>query len=203
MPEFAIIQQNAKKLSGKLTRHFISNQGCMSFFSAMVPSNSSIEEAITIGMLASTLDEANDKALQNYIEAIPVYSEINFKELEDYKKKVLIGMYLMKWFDYNSSSISSYLSKPLIEFFQSELEIKSPNEMDEQTIDESLEALSQYCSYIYANRRHQVFAELNQRLGISIQVDIYQTRNSKFIEDSTWYSLYSGMMSTFGMNKMS
>ncbi len=202
MPEFAEFLQNAKKLYRKLTRHFMSQQGCMSFFSVLVPNNSALKDASTISKLAHSLEETDDKHLRSYIEKIPKCFIVDQNDFEEFKKKVLVGIYLIKWSQY-SSSVTYYLNKPLVELFQLDLEIQSPIEMDEMMVDTSLQALSQYCSFIYENQHNPIYADLNQQLGATIQVDIHTIRNLKFTEDTSWYGVYTGLIRTLGMNKVS
>ncbi|MCL9685777.1 hypothetical protein [Legionella maioricensis] len=202
MPEFATLLQDAKNLYKKLARRFMSQQGCMSFFSALVPNNTALKDALTISMLAQSLEETDDKYLLSYIEKLSKSSVINHDEVEEFKTKVLVGIYLLKWSYYNSS-VTSYLNKPLLELFQLTLEIQSPMEMDEWMVDESLQALGQYSSFVYENKHKQIYADLLVQLGAKIQVDIHTTRNLKFAEDSSWYDVYTGIMNTLGMNTVS
>jgi hypothetical protein len=201
MPEFTTFLQNAKNLYKKLTRHFMKQQGCMSFFSALIPNNGALEDACTISKLAYSLEETDDKYLLNYIEKLPK-SAVDHKEIVEFKTKVLIGIYLIKWSYYNSSVVH-YLNKPLVEMFQLDLEIQSPIEMDEWMVDASLQALSQYCSFVYENRHKEKYADLHEQLGSMIQVDIHSVRNLKFAEDSSLYGVYAGIIHTLGMNKVS
>ncbi len=70
-------------------------------------------------------------------------------------------------------------------------------------VDASLDALSQYCAFVFANSHKDVFADLNQRLGVAIQVKINSLRHSMFVEDSSWYGACVGVMRTFGMDNVS
>lgn len=180
----------------------MSQQGCMSFFSVLVPNNSALKDASTISKLAHSLEETDDKHLRSYIEKIPKCFIVDQNDFEEFKKKVLVGIYLIKWSQY-SSSVTYYLNKPLVELFQLDLEIQSPIEMDEMMVDTSLQALSQYCSFIYENQHNPIYADLNQQLGATIQVDIHTIRNLKFTEDTSWYGVYTGLIRTLGMNKVS
>lgn len=202
MLEFAKFQQNAKKMFGKLTQHFMKQQGCLCFFSAIVPNNGALDDASVIGMLASSLDDSNDKHLLSYIKENTKYPVHSSKEFEDFKAKILLGIYLIKWSHYNSS-VAYYLNKPLIEMFQLDLGIKSLTDMDDRMKDASLDALSHYCSYVYENRHKKSYADLNRSLGVTVQVDIHKIRNTKFAEDSSWYGVYAGILHTIGMNNMS
>ena len=181
----------------------MSQQGCLNFFSAIVPNNSALEVAATISMLANSLDELNDKNLRSYVERVTQNSNLSVKEFEAFKTKILLGIYFIKWSNYNST-VAYYINKPLIDLFQSDLGIESLTEMDDQMKDESLAALSQYCSYVYENRRKKIYADLNRSLGPMIQADIHNTRNSKSAENSSWYGVvYTGIMRTLGINNMS
>lgn len=202
MPEFTEFLQNAKTLSMKLTQHFVRHQGCFSFFSTMVPNNSAIEDAFTISLLAESLEQSNDEHLKSYFEGIHKLSFANDNEFENFKTNILVGIYLIKWFKYDST-VNYYINKPLIKLFQKELDLESPGEMDDRLAEAGLDALSQYCSYVYQNRKKPAYSCLYKRLGASIQLDIHKTRKSNFTEDSSWYGVYVELMHTVGMNKMS
>lgn len=202
MPEFASFLQDAKKLSKNVTQYFISKQSCIGFFSALVPNNSAIDDASTISLLAHCLEQSSDEPLKNYIEKIPECSFISEEEFVDFKTRILVGICLMKWCNY-SSTIAYYTSKPLIEFFQQELGIQSLNEIDVRVADASLEALSQFCSYVYENRHISLYADLSRQLGAAIQPDIHKVRKDKCTENSSWCSVYTGIMRTMGMSNLS
>lgn len=180
----------------------MSRQSCISFFSTFVPNSGALDDASTISKIAYSLEETNDKYLQSYIEKIPKCSIVNQSEFEEFKTKVLIGIYLIKWSQYKSP-VTYYLNKPLVELFQLDLGIQSPIEMDDMMVDASLHALSQYCSFIYENQHQPIYADLNQQLGATIQVVIHTVRNLKFTEDSSWYGVCTEVMRTLGMNTVS
>lgn len=202
MLEFAKLQKNAKELIKNISPHFMIKQGCMSFFSAIAPNSSAIDDASTISLLASSLDESNDKCLLSYVEEISKYYVVSSKEFEDFKTKALVGIYLIKWSNYNSS-VAYYLNKPLVDFFQRDLEIQSPVKMDKRMVDSSLDALSQYCSYVYENRSKPIYADLNRQLGTTIQVNIHNIKNAKFTDDSSWYGVCAEIVRTLGMDNKS
>lgn len=204
MPEFAKLQQNAQQLSQRVARTY-GQLGCFSFFTAIktqLLNNSVMEDAITIGLIARSLCEDNDQELISYLRSINKDAVFTSKEFNEYKNKILTGMYLMIWSQYNTS-VSSYLNKKLIELFQMDLELVSPAEMDEKLFDLSLAAFSQYCSFIYQNRNENVYGRVNDRLGSAIQVNIHNLRDQKFINDTTWYGFYTGIISSLGLNNMS
>lgn len=205
MPEFADFQQNAKQLSKKLMHCYMEQRGCFSFFSAIIPQltdHSAIDDAHTIGLLADGLETEYDDDLLVFINNHTLLTVLNTRELAEYKNKVLIGMYLLTWSQY-TSSVVTFLNKQLVELFQRDLQIQSPGEMDEFFFDSCLNALSQYCSFIYQNRNQQQFELLNQRLGISIQVTIHTVRNAKLNNNSIWSGLYTGIMGSLGSTNMS
>lgn len=195
MPEFATLQQNAKKMSGTLSRHFMSQQGCLSFFSAIVPNNSALDDACTITMLANSLDDSNDRKLRIYLDRMFNHPVMTVQEFEDFKTRVLLGIYIFKWANYNSSLVY-YINKPLIELFQIGLEIQTLAELDEQMMNSSLKALSHYCSYVYENRYKQMFEDINNSLGDTIQLEIHNTLCEINAENSSWYSVYAKIVST-------
>ncbi len=202
MLEFTSFLRDAKKLSEKVTKLFISKQGCIGFFSALAPNNSAIEDAAVISLLAQCLEKSNDDALKNYIEKIPECSFISHEEFIDFKTRILVGIYLMKWSNY-SSTMAYYANKPLIELFQQDLGIQSLEDMDVRIADASLEALSQFCSYVYENRHISHYADLSKQLGVTIQLDIHKVRKEKCTESSSWCGIYTGIMRTMGMSNLS
>lgn len=202
MPEFARLQQNALNLTSRLERYFSKQQGCLNFFSVLIPNHSVLNDAYTIGLLASCLDEAHDKTLLLYIEKTHPDVFVNNKEFENFKFQVIWGIYLFKWLQYNSS-VTTYLYKPLLDLFQLDLGMASPQDVDTYMIDESLKAFSLYCCYVYEQQHtSKLFNDLNSGLGPVIQVDIHKIRNSIFVQDSSFYGVYSTVMHTIGLDNM-
>lgn len=202
MPEFTSFLQDAKNLSKKVVQYFVNKQSCIGFFSALIPNNSAIDDASTISLLAQCLEQSNDESLKNYIETIPDHSFLSDDEFIDFKTRILVGIYLMKWCNY-SSTMAYYTNKSLIEFFQHDLGIQSLDEMDIRITDASLEALSQFCSYVYENNHISLYADLSKQLGATIQPDIHKVRKDKCTENSSWSDVYTGIMRTMGMSNLS
>ncbi|WP_298626668.1 hypothetical protein [uncultured Legionella sp.] len=202
MLEFAIFKQNAMHLPRYLMRCNAKNMGCMGFFSAILPSTGSIDDALTIQMIANSLSEENDGVLLNYVRAFSKYGIVSDEEFGAFKSKVLVGIYLLMWSHYNSS-VSSYLNNSFIKYLQMDLGINSIDEMDDELFKSSLDTLSYYCTFIYQNKENNEFSNLNKRLGISIQADIETVRQSRFIPDNSWFGAYSGMFCSLWMTNKS
>lgn len=192
MLEFAIFKQNAMQLSRKLSRSYSQSLGCMGFFSALIPSTTSLEDSLTIGMLASSLNEENDDRILNYMRSFTKNARLSIKEYENFKSKVLAGLYLVMWSHYNST-VLTYLNKTFIEYLLQDLGVDSIEDMDDDLYDSCLHSFSYYCSFIYQNRQERGYADLNSRLGITIQADIETARNIRYIKDDSWYSSYGSL----------
>lgn len=200
MLEFAELKQNAEHLSKKLARSYSCNFGCVGFFSALIPDNSALGDAFTIEMVAKSLNEDNDEKLLSYVKSFTRYSVVSAEEFSEFKRNVLSGIYLLMWSHYNST-FSHYMHRSLVQLFQMDLGVNSPEEMNEDWFNSSLAALSQYCSYLYINKEEQrLYSELNQRLGEAIQADIEMVRNSRKVADSSLYGFYTGLLCTLGIN---
>lgn len=198
MLEFAILKQNAMQLPRKLMRCNAQNMGCMGFFSVMIPNTGSIDDAVTIQMIARGLSDEHDELLLNFVRSFSKYSIVSDREFKDFKSKVLTGIYLLKWSQYNSS-VSTFLNKSFIEYMQMDLGINSIQEMDDDLFNSSLDTLSYYCTFVYQNKNNHDFFNLNKRLGISVQADIETVRQSRFIPDNSWFGAYSGMFCSLWM----
>ena len=199
MPEFAKFQQNARELYMKIAQSYSASTGCISFLTSLVPllmNDSALKDAATIGLMAESLsaDEEKDRELKEFVQQIKNVT-LDTKQLEQFKSQALTGMYLIIWCQY-SSSVSSYVYTKLIELFQMDLNVESPTKMDKLQFQASLEALSQYCSYIFQKRHEGVFARLNQRLGESIQANIHEIRVSEGVIDNSWSTVFNGIMNS-------
>lgn len=198
MLEFTEFQQNAKNMPGKFMRCYSAYQGCLSFFSALMPTTSQLHDIYTISLLASSLNDENDRSLLIYLNSITGPSNMSLKDFNEFKSKILAGIYLLMWSHYNSL-VTSYLNRSLIQMFQADLQVNSIESMDRVLFDESLEALSQYCSFIYENRDEKAYSDLNGRLGTTIQVDIHSLRFPTIDNGNTWGCVCTGFLRTLGI----
>lgn len=190
------------QLPRKLMRCNSQSMGCMGFFSAIIPSTGSIEDALTIEMLAKSLNEENDGCLLDYVRAFSKYGIVSEKEFREFKSKVLTGIYLLMWSHYNSS-VSTFLNQSFIEHMQMDLGISSIEEMDDELFKSSLDTLSYYSTFIYQNKNNHEFFNLNKRLGISIQADIETVRQSRYMPDNSWFGAYGDIFCTLWMTNKS
>lgn len=203
MLEFTEIQQSAESLSKRLSRNYGTNFGCVGFFSVLIPNNTALCDAFTIAMTARSLDEENDENLLAYVKGFSRYSVVSKSDFDEFKRNVLSGMYLLMWSHYNST-VSHYMHHSLVQLFQMDLGVNSPEEMDTDWFNSSLTAVSQYCSYLYMYKDDlRVYSELNQRLGEAVQADIETVRNSRNATSPSWYDLYNGIICTLGINNRS
>ncbi|KTD59033.1 hypothetical protein [Legionella shakespearei] len=203
MLEFTELQQSAESLSKRLSRNYGSNFGCVGFFSVLIPNNTALSDSFTIALTARSLSEENDEKLLAYVKSFSRYSVVSTDEFNEFKRNVLSGMYLLMWSHYNST-VSHYMHHSLVQLFQKDLGVNSPEEMDVDWFNSSLTAVSQYCSYLYMYKDDlRVYSELNQRLGEAVQADIETVRNSRVTTNSSWYDLYNGFMCTLGINNRS
>ncbi|KTD78420.1 hypothetical protein [Legionella waltersii] len=199
MLEFAKFQQNALSLSDKLMRRFVSSLGCCSFFYTNSINDERIQDCLLISLVAKSLHKDNDSVLLEYLRSNFLNARVTQRDLAEFKQKTLAGIYILVWSRY-SSTISTYLNQSMIELFQRDLEVLSLNDMNSQLSDESLYALSQYCSFAYENQQIKIYSDLMRHLGESIQVDIYTLRSSKQESSSSFYDVYLGVKRTLGLN---
>ncbi|WP_454785794.1 hypothetical protein [Legionella sp. WA2024007413] len=198
MTEFAEFQQKAKKLATCLARSYGHHVGCLNFFSLFVPNHVAIDDAATISMLAHSLDETYE--LIQYVKVVKRDLTLTLDDFNEFKSKVIIGIYLVKWTQYNSS-VSNYLYQSLIELFRSHLEIQSLDEMDKDFFNSCLSEFSYYCTFVYERREEETYRELNKRLGATIQKDIHEAKYfSSSKNSSALFGLYRGIMNSLGMS---
>lgn len=86
-----------------------------------------MDDATTISMLAHSLDETYE--LIQYVKAVKRNPKLTLDDFNEFRRKVIIGIYLVKWFQYDSS-VSNYLHQSLIDLFRSHLGIQSLEDMD-------------------------------------------------------------------------
>lgn len=212
MLEFAEFQQKAKALPKQfpgITSSELSSLGCMGFFSVLTLDNTAADDAKTISMVAETLSIKNDSALLSYMKTLMPHGQINDLEFNTFKSQVLGGLYLLMWSHYNST-LSAYRNQDIIKHFQSTLAVSSPDDLDSNLHESSLNAFCQYCSFLYANKYNYYYIEhkgddgimtgynnILKRLGESVQSDTNLLRRGMRNEGS-WYS-YSGIMCTLGI----
>ncbi|HAT6978955.1 TPA: hypothetical protein F8R96_14665 [Legionella pneumophila] len=201
MLEFAEFQQNALKLTDQLKRRSVPSLGCFCFFSVILPNTAAIEDAQTIKLVAYSLDSENDDDLLAYLKGITRYSAVTPKNINEFKNKVLTGIYLMMWSHY-SSTVSNLMNSTLVELFQRDLQVSSPQKMSDTLFDSSLEALSQYCSFAYQNRNERIYDNLIRRLGTTVQANIHTLRLSREKQETSFYDIYKGIMRTLGLNSV-
>lgn len=202
MTEFSEIQKYAKHLSKSLANSYTKQQGCLCFFSVLIPqltNNCAWKDACMIETIAESLDVIYDNELFNFYKSIYKPSNLLDSYLE-FKAQILKGAYVLIWSRYNNSVVS-YLNKPLIEHFQTILDIQSPAELSAHFLKRVLTALSQYCSFVYQNRsKIKIYEEVNMKFGDAVQADILGVFNLKFAEDNSWQGFCKGLMESFGIN---
>ncbi|MCW8410409.1 hypothetical protein OQJ13_15625 [Legionella sp. PATHC035] len=173
MTKFAEFQQNAKQIAACLARTYGQHVGCLGFFSLLIPSHADMNDAATISMLADSLDETYE--LIPYVKLVKKDPQLTLDDFNEFRIKVIIGIYLVKWFQYNSS-VSNYLHHSLIELFQSHLGVHSIEEIDRDFYDSCLSDLSYYCTFVYERREEKTYSDLNKQLGATIQKDIHEAK---------------------------
>lgn len=94
------------------------------------------------------------------------------------------------------------MNSTLVELFQRDLQVSSPQKMSDTLFDSSLEALSQYCSFAYQNRNERIYDNLIRRLGTTVQADIHTLRLSREKQETSFYDIYKGIMRTLGLNSV-
>ncbi len=198
MTKFAEFQQKAKRLATCLARSYGHHVGCLNFFSLFIPNHVAIDDAATISMLAHSLDETYE--LIQYVKVVKRDPTLTLDDFNEFRRQVLIGIYLVKWFQY-SSSVSNYLYQSLIDLFRSHLEVQSLEEMDKDFFNSCLSEFSYYCTFVFERREEKTYSELNMRLGATIQKDIHEAKYfSSGKNSSSLYGLCRGIMNSLGMS---
>ncbi len=190
MTRFNELQKNAKQLAERLhykESHY-SESGCITFFPILAPTTDAArEDAVTIALLASSLDNNYDSILQLHFNMIEDFSS--------FKEQILTGLYLLKWFRYNSI-MGGYLNRCLIDLFKKDLELPTLDSIECTEFKLCLDSLSKYCSYLYTKQDKPLNCTLSARLGEQVQWEIVQVREKSFAPGP---SLLSDIKSFFGM----
>lgn len=190
MTRFNELQKNAKQLSERLHYKELHYSGsrCITFFSILAPTTDvARKDAITIALLASSLDNKYDPILRQHFNTTEDFST--------FKEQVLTGLYLLKWFQYNSI-MTGYLNRCLIDLFRKDLELPSLDSMKSAPFNLCLDSLSRYCSYLYTHKEKPLNCTLNARLGEQVQWEIVQVREKSFARGP---SLFNDIKNVFGM----
>lgn len=192
MTTFKQLQKNAEQLSERLRRKGLKSVAtkCMAFFSVLPYSTEAAEQdAITIASFASSLDDEYDSLLSDYFNSKA--------DLSSFKEQILTGIYLLKWFKYNST-LHYYFNSVLVDLFRSDLEISALQEIDRDKFNLCLDSLSEYCSYLYAQRERRTLNNfLIKRLGDQIQLEISNARDISLMSDS---SIFKDLKTVLRMN---
>lgn len=200
MPDFDEIQQEAKGLAWSLTKSGAKKQGCLSFFSSLVPlltNSSELQDAATISLVAESLSRQYDKNLQDYLK----FEKNTPKDLGEFKTQVLKGLYLLIWSRYHST-IANYWHASLIQRIKATLNMDSLNAMDEVSFKSCLMAFSQYCSFIFYQKSVcELYELINTKLGEKIQVDIHYLIHLDQFTDSSNHGFCKGLLPFLGMKQ--
>ncbi|KTD67448.1 MULTISPECIES: hypothetical protein [Legionella] len=196
MTKFAEFQQKAKQLATCLARTYGQHVGCLSLFSLFIPSHAAMDDATTISTLAHSLDETYE--LIQYARLVKKDPLLTLDDFNEFRRKILIGIYLVKWVQYDSV-VSNCLHQSLIDFFRTHLGVQSIKEIDQDFFDSCLSDLSYYCTFVYERREEQTYFDLNKRLGATIQKDIHESRHFLFNKNGSSLSeIYRGIMNSLG-----
>ncbi len=199
MQRFSEMQENAKDMALLLTVKYSKQPGCfsvLSFLTLQQGNNRAFEDAVTISRVASSFDDMDAQNLQLFLE-----KEYSFNaEVIEFKNKVIIGLYLLVASRY-TDTVSNFLNNHFIALIKEHLGVKVFSKIDPQLFTSSLEALSQFATYIFHNiDTHKMYDELDSRLGESIKVDIYNLKRTGFVEDDSLYGAYTGVKNYLGFN---
>ena len=198
MTEFAEFQQNAKQLVTCLARTYRRHVGCLSFFSLFFSNHAAMSDATTISMLADSLDETYE--LIQYVKDVKRDPKLTLDDFNEFRRKVIIGIYLVKWFQYNSS-VSNYLHQSLIDLFRNHLGVQSIEEINQDFFNSCLSEFSYYCTFVYERREEKTYIDLNMRLGATIQKDIHEAKYFSFNRNSSsLYGVCGGILSSLGIS---
>ncbi|MCW8397649.1 hypothetical protein OQJ26_02460 [Legionella sp. PATHC038] len=198
MTKFAEFQQNAKQIATCLARAHGQHVGCLSFFSLLISSHAAMNDAATISMLADSLDETYE--LIPYAKLVKKDPQLTLDDFNEFRRKVIIGIYLVKWFQHNYS-VSHYLHHSLIELFRSHLGVQSIEEIDRDFFESCLSELSYYCTFVYERREEKAYSDLNKQLGATIQKDIHEAKYFSLDRNSSsLYQFCRGIMDSLGKN---
>lgn len=202
MLEFANIHQKAKQCVEQLI-YAMRPKGCFGFFNILpqLIDNSAMENATTIKLLACTLEsEANEFRLFLQSNKIPSYMYASKEEFNSFKDKIILGMYILLWAK-QKTLVSYYFNQPLLDIFHNQLQCESLDQVTPELREECLNALKIYCAYTYGNKNSSSnYAKLHERLGDSIQVEIFIALNTRKVTQDTnvSYGCFTGLMGSLG-----
>jgi hypothetical protein len=193
MTTFDELQLNAKNISKRLLRAYAGYAGCATFFTMLIPGDDAMmNDAAIVAELAFSLDPQYDEDLNDYFEEV-------MEDLGVFKEQVLIGIYLLKWFKYNTN-INSYWYGALLNLFRDDLKLSVLENIGQEKYKLCLDSLSKYCSYVFYNDKKGLNSTLIIKLDKKIQLDIYNASKMSFASAPSLYSdIYKGIICSIGI----
>lgn len=180
MQKFADFQQGAKDLPRRLKALHEQQQGFLNVIVSCFPqglSENSFKQATLISKVADSMHHCDATSLFSYLKDDTENQISDQNQLHDFKYTALIGMYL-KTIAVTRESVFNQSNRLLTELLVRDLGIKSLDEIDDQQIQACLSCLSQYCSFVFKNRKISLFADLDTLLGLTIQLDIENAKTA-------------------------
>lgn len=174
MLNYAQFSNNAKNLVDRLADSYSKQASFFSTFTACFSQfyiTSSMDDAALISLMAETLSNVEDMNLFLFARDDTNYPITEINELNEYKKQILIGIYLKVW-SKHKYSLLSFTKSHFAKLLESDLDITKLN-LGVEVINNAIDALSQYISYIFSNKDdNESYKKLVEQLGVAIQAEL-------------------------------
>lgn len=191
MPKLSELKNKARRLIEKTEKLFQKSHGstigCLGFFPASIP-YTILHDMQIIKAITDYLDGFDDCYgsdgvdqtklkrdidLMRFLQGKKIHALLSWSEFLEFKTSILIGCYLLKYEQYRQSAPTIY-HKQLLHWLESDLEINASEQWTVEKIHVHLDALSQFCSFVYEQKdNNRDYSKLNHLLGDSIQADIH------------------------------
>lgn len=185
MLEFADLQRDAKKFPEKLAKAYA-------------------KQSSFGGLFCTCLSPIIDTNLFNHAQLIKKVAEgVDFyvEASPETKKLVLIGIYVYLWHQYDTP-LQWFLNRPLLNLLQVHLDLDSLVNLDRTIYENSLDELSNFSGWVFANREYSELKTLYEAFPPEMQGNIYTQRYTECSDGCSWGSTLSSLMTQIGIKSL-
>ena len=146
MPEFAELHKATQQLGQEVKDHILSSSACSRFFLKFTFDDKTvIADARFISTVAHLIIQHENVLCSSFQRSKKDIGIRSIDEFIEYKKRILIGCYILKWYQYRNSVLPN--SRYLMDCFRQILGVETVNELGEE-VNNSLDCFSDFCSII-------------------------------------------------------
>lgn len=115
-----------------------------------------------------------------------------YPEGDDIKLKILTGMYIYIW-QRLGNSLQYLLNKPFVNLLSEQLEINSLADLDNTFYKASLDALDNFCNWVYSNRKFSELELLYNSFPMDMRANIHIQKNQQLVSETSFSKIVNLM----------